>query len=147
MIAAAVITTDLAARLAEVVGVVDDLLGLDAGDAIAALHAQIDGHAATLVDELVGDDPITAEVVAERVARLVDLDDVDDARSPLGITLGLTRDDPVSQAWAADVLGVSRARVNALVNAGKLALVVDADGTRCVTRSSVAARLDARVPV
>lgn len=79
----------------------------------------------------------------KRLGALVDLDDVDDARSSLGIALAGVSGDVVPQAFAAAVLDVSRPRVVALVNEGRLE-AVETDGGRAVRRSSLAARLAAR---
>ncbi len=79
----------------------------------------------------------------KRLGALVDLDVAEDARSPLGVALGAVDGGVVSQAYAAAVLEVSRPRVVALVNEGRLD-AVETDGGRAVRRSSLAARLAAR---
>jgi hypothetical protein len=138
MIARDDLAADIEWRLTDLIATVDDLIGLDDRATPARVAEAVTG----LVDDLTG---LTTPVVDRRRAvesagRLVDLDDPDDARSPLGIVIGLTRVDAVTQSFAAAVLGVSRARVNVLTHSGRL-VVVDVDGVRCVTRSSLAARL------
>src|SRR5205085_5244239 len=89
--------------------------------ALAALgvsrRSGVDSGAERLAGGILAGDPATLAAAAA----LVDLDDADDARSPLGVALAATEPDAVPQAFAAAVLGVSRPRVVALVNEGKLA--------------------------
>jgi hypothetical protein len=133
------VVADLIGRLTAVVDVVADLTGADAG----GLNRRARAAAPGLIAALTGPDPEQARSARAGLERLVDLDDPVDAGSPLGITLGRDRDDVVTQAWAADALGVSRARVAALAGTGQLT-VVEIDGTRLVSRASVADRLAAR---
>jgi hypothetical protein len=138
------LTTDIAGRLTQLVDAVDALLGADlisAGGRV--LVGRIADRAGRYAAGLTGTDPKAKARAAAAVGQLVDLDDPADAGTPLGIAVGLTTDEAVTQAHAAEVLGVSRARVSVLVNTGRLDLV-DVDGVRQVTRASVAARLDER---
>lgn len=121
---------DLAGRLEALLAALD-ALGVSRRSGVAS-------RAERLADGVLAADP----VILAAVASLVDLDDADDARSPLGVALAGAADDVVTQAFAAAVLEVSRPRVVALVNEGKLD-AVDADGVRAVTRASLAARLEA----
>ena len=138
------LTADIAGRLTQLVDAVDELLG---GDLIALggrqLVDRVAARAGRLAAAITSDDPKTRTRAAAALGQLVDLDDPADAGTPLGIAVGLTATDAVPQVHAAEVLGVSRARVSVLVNNGRLDLV-DVDGVRQVTRASVAARLDDR---
>jgi hypothetical protein len=139
------LVADVAGRLTELIDAVDELLG---SDLIAVGGPQLVGRvherAHRFAAGLAAGDPDVARRAAAAVGRLVDVDDVDDARTPLGIAVGVTRSDPVTQAFAAAVLGVSRARVNVLANCGRLRVVETDEGGRMVTRADVAARLAER---
>lgn len=137
------LTTDIAGRLTQLVDAVDELLGADLIPAGPALVDRVAGRAARLAAAITSDDRKARAAAAAALGQLVDLDDPADAGTPLGIAVGLTATDAVPQVHAAEVLGVSRARVSVLVNGGRLDLV-DVDGVRWVTRASVAARLDDR---
>lgn len=138
------LTRDIAHRLTGLIETVDTVLGSDlitptGRQLVHRVHERAETYAANLT----GARPAAARA-AKDLAQLVDLDDVDDAASPLGIAIGLTRPDAVTQAFAAAVLGISRARVNVLANAGRLRIIETDDGGRMVARADVAARLAAR---
>jgi hypothetical protein len=74
-----------------------------------------------LAAQLVGCDPNEAAQTAIDLADMVDLDDPQDAASPLGIAVALTFEGvAITQAHAARLLGCSRQRVSALRAEGKL---------------------------
>jgi hypothetical protein len=138
------LTRDLADRLTGLIRSVDELLGADLiTPSGPELVARVRVRAETYAANLAAGGPAAARA-AKDLLQLVDLDDVDDARTPLGIAVGATRPDAVTQAFAAAVLGVSRARVNVLANSGRLRIVETDEGGRMVARADVATRLAER---
>lgn len=131
---------DIYRRLELLVDQVDLLLGDDLVDR-QLRHDRLASRARQYAGQLVGDAAKLAAQTAIDLGPLVDLDDPDDAASPLGVACALTFEQlAVSQAAAAQLLGVSRARVHALLAEGKLDRV---DGNQ-VTRASIARRLATR---
>lgn len=111
---------------------------LAAGSFPAELAADLAQRMERLAADLLGDDPRVAAEAAMSAQRLIDLDDPADAASPTGIAVALTMGHatmPVEDA--AQLLGLSRRRVEQLAQAG----VLERTGWGRVSRASVARRL------
>lgn len=133
--------TDLRARLASQTERFEYLFGSGLLDP-RALKLRVYDKAAQYAAQL--EDDTEAPQTARDLRFLIDLDDPVDARSPLGIVIGLLATDSVSQLIAANLLGVGLARVKRLLRDGKLCPVPRLGRRDRVTRASVAERLAAQ---
>jgi hypothetical protein len=132
---------DIGERLHLQVGALVRLVGVDVADLIPA--SRVRPAAEQLAAALCSPDHREAAQAAIDSAPLVDLDDPNDAASPLGIAIASTTGyDEVGATDAARLLRVSRARVYALLDAGRL----DRGPTGGITRASIARRLAQRQP-
>lgn len=136
---------DLRERLGKIADTVTFLLGADLIDP-RALKLRIHDRAQQYAAQLDDSDPemVAGTACDLRRCGLIDLDNPADAASPLGILIGLTATDSVTQASATRILGYRyRSRVTRLLAAGLL--TTSGPGRRPrVTRASVAERLAAQ---
>jgi hypothetical protein len=113
------LTDDIADRLDRDLFTLTGLLG--GGDLYGRLLGLVRPAAEVLAAELEGQDRRVAAQTAIDLASLIDLDDIDDAVSPLGLACMLTFEHKdISQARAARLLGVTPQRVTALLDKGRL---------------------------
>lgn len=132
----------------------DEFLGPDLldDDARSAISDRAFDRAAEYADQLTGPNPNVAHRAAGHLQTLVDLNDPADAATPLGVAIASTEGfegQLISQAAAADLLRVSRQRVNDLIRAKRLEGVAKMKNgrqvTQRVTRASIAKELGLRI--